>query len=600
MADKNRNAVKFAKTMNTQCNPNPSAHSLVFPDRLALSALVWCSVFPAICVAQTLPSASTLQQQIERDQQTDKQRIQIQQAPKPAVEAPLQGQTIVVQEFKFKGNTLLSSETLRAALSPLQGRPLDFARLQSTPVLVADVYRDQGWVVQTFLPEQSIDQGSVTIEIVEAVFGQTLVAGDPATRVPKENVLQIFSRQQQAGQFLNIHAVDRALLLADDLPGITVSGALAQGAQAGQTDLVLQLANEPWLNANVSADNTGAVSTGTARVTAALNINSPMNMGDAIGLNAMASKGTRYARLAYGVPLGADGWRLGLNASRLDYELITEPYASQKRQGNPTQGDATTAGLELSYPWVRSRMFNLNTSLSTEKKTYDNIASGVTSSAYKSTPWSLVLSGNSFDSLGQGGANAFSWTMTSGRLNLDGSPTQATDASTTKTDGGYKKIRYAMSRQQQITPSWSLYAAFSGQWANKNLDSSEKFYLGGSSGVRAYPSSEGGGAWGQMLNLELRWQVADGWSLTGFYDHGRIRVNKFNDFEGASALNAYALKGAGLAVAWRNSSGTSVQTTYARRVGTNPNPITTEVNRGADQDGTLKTNRIWITASQAF
>jgi hemolysin activation/secretion protein len=103
-----------------------------------------------------------------------------------------------------------------------------------------------------------------------------------------------------------------------------------------------------------------------------------------------------------------------------------------------------------------------------------------------------------------------------------------------------------------------------------------------------------------MLNLELRWQVADGWSLTGFYDHGRVRLNKLNDFEGAAALNAYALKGAGLSLSWRNSSGTSVQTTYARRVGTNPNAITTEVNRGADQDGTVKTNRSGITASQAF
>ena len=329
--------------MNNHCTPSPTAQHIGFTDRLAVATLLSFSLFPAISVAQTLPSASTLQQQIERDQQADKQRVQIQQAPKPAAEEPLQGQTIVVQEFKFKGNTLLSSEALSAALAPLLGRPLDFARLQSSPVLVADLYRDKGWVVQTFLPEQKIDQGSVTIEIVEAVFGQTLVAGDTATRVPKEDVLQIFARQQQVGKFFNIHAVDRALLLADDLPGITVSGALAQGAQAGQTDLVLQLADEPWLNANVTADNTGAVSTGTSRVMAALNLNSPTFRGDAMSLNAMASKGTRYARLAYGLPLGSDGWRLGLNASRLDYELITEAYASQKRQGNPTQGDASTA-----------------------------------------------------------------------------------------------------------------------------------------------------------------------------------------------------------------------------------------------------------------
>ena len=567
----------------------------VLPARLLLPALMAVLLVPTDLLAQTQPSASTLQQQIERDQQADKQRLQIKPPTQAPVEAPLVGQTVVVSGFKFKGNTLLSNEELSAALAPLVGRPLDFARLQSSPLVVADLYRDKGWVVQTSLPGQDIEQGMVTIEIVEAVFGQVLIAGSPATRVLKEDVLGIFARQQPSGKFLNINAVDRALLLADDLPGVSVSGTLAQGAQAGQTDLVLQLADEPGLIGSVSADNTGAVSTGNQRVMAALSLNSPGLKGDTISLNAISSRGSKYARVAYGLPIGSDGWRLGLNASWLDYKLITAAYKDLN-----ASGDSTTMGLELSYPWVRSRSFNLNTSLSTEQKEYDNVSGGAVTSAYKNMPVSLVLSGNSFDSLGQGGANSFSWTMTGGKLNLDGSPTQATDASTTQSAGAYKKIRYALSRQQQLSTGLSLYAAFSGQLANKNLDSSEKFYLGGSSGVRAYPSSEAGGTLGQMLNIELRWQLPEGWNVAGFYDHGRIRVNKYNDYSGASSLNAIALKGAGMALGWRSSAGLSVQASLARRVGSNPNPITTEVNRGADQDGTLKLNRVWLTASQAF
>ena len=563
--------------------------------RIFLAALIALLLVPATLLAQTQPSASTLQQQIERDQQADKQRLQIKPPTQAPVEAPLVGQTVMVSGFKFKGNTLLSSEELSAALAPLVGRPLDFARLQSSPLVVADLYREKGWVVQTSLPAQDIEQGMVTIDIVEALFGQVLFAGTPATRVTKEDVLGIFARQQPGGTFLNINAVDRALLLADDLPGVTVSGALAQGAQAGQTDLVLQLADEPGLIGSVSADNTGAVSTGNQRVMAAVSLNSPGLRGDTISLNAISSRGSKYARVAYGLPIGSDGWRLGLNASWLDYKLITAAYKDLN-----ASGDSTTMGLELSYPWVRSRSFNLNTSLSTEQKEYDNVSGGAVTSAYKNMPVSLVLSGNSFDSLGRGGANSFSWAMTGGELNLDGSPTQATDASTTQSAGGYKKLRYALSRQQQLSPGVSLYAAFSGQWASKNLDSSEKFYLGGSSGVRAYPSSEAGGTLGQMLNVELRWQLPEGWNVTGFYDHGRIRVNKYNNYSGASSLNALALKGAGMALGWRSSAGLSLQGSYARRVGTNPNPITTEVNRGADQDGTLKLNRVWLTASQAF
>ena len=580
--------------MNANFTPKPTSKLLDCHDRLAVTALLCCSFLPTVLMAQSPPNAGTLQKQIERDQQSDRQRLQPQEVPKITPEAPLQGQTVVVQEFKFKGNTLLSQEQLQAVVAPLLNRPIDFARLQSSAVLVADLYRDQGWVVQTFLPEQDISTGQVTIAIVEAVFGQARITGEP-TRVLPAAVLDIFAQQQQAGQFLNMNALDRALLLADDLPGVTVSGTLSPGQQSGQTDLLLMLADEPWLNGNVSADNTGAVSTGSRRANLALNINSPTQHGDALNVNAMAAQGLRYGRVGYSLPLGSNGWRVGVNASRLDYDLVSEAYKSLNASGN-----ATTAGVELSYPLVRSRPFNLSGSLAADKKEYFNVSGGATSSAYSNVPVTLGLSGSSFDALGGGGANAFSGLITAGRLNLNGSPTQSSDASTAQTAGTFYKVRYALSRQQQLGNSVSLYTAFSGQWAHKNLDSSEKFYLGGSGGVRAYPSSEGGGSLGQMLNVELRWQLPEGMNLVGFYDHGRVTQNVNNSFAGAPALNSFALKGAGVGLGWRHSSGLNLQATYARRIGQNPNPITTDVNRGADQDGTLRRNRLWLTASLAF
>lgn len=218
--------------MNANFTPKPTSKLLDCHDRLAVTALLCCSFLPTVLMAQSPPNAGTLQKQIERDQQSDRQRLQPQEVPKITPEAPLQGQTVVVQEFKFKGNSLLSQEQLQAVVAPLLNRPIDFARLQSSAVLVADLYRDQGWVVQTFLPEQDISTGQVTIAIVEAVFGQARITGEPATRVLPAAVLDIFAQQQQAGQFLNMNALDRALLLADDLPGVTVSGTLSPASKA--------------------------------------------------------------------------------------------------------------------------------------------------------------------------------------------------------------------------------------------------------------------------------------------------------------------------------------------------------------------------------
>jgi len=566
-----------------------------FQVALVLIGAATCAPWARAQSAGSAPDAGSLQQQIEREQQSPTLRPQLQPATKGQTAAPPVGQTMVVRAFKFKGNTLLSSEELSQALVPLLDQPIDFSRVQSSAVVVADLYRDKGWVVQTLVPAQDISNGEVTIDIVEAVFGQVQFTGTPATRVAPEALLSIFERPQQSGEFLNMNAVDRALLLADDLPGVTVSGNLAPGQQSTQTDLFLTVSDEPLLSGSASIDNTGAVSTGANRANLGFNVNSPLGFGDYLSASAMNAQGTNYLRMAYSVPLGSDGWRLGVNASRMEYVLISEAYTRLNASGN-----SVTNGFELSYPWVRSRSFNLSTSLTADKKEYFNVSGGATTSEYNNIPLTLSMNASGFDALGGGGANALSLSLTGGRLNLDGSPTEASDASTTKTAGGYSKVRYALSRQQQLDPGTTLYVALSGQWARKNLDSSEKFYLGGSSGVRAYPSSEGGGTQGHMLNVELRWQLPEGFNLVGFYDYGAITQNAINDFTGASALNSYGLQGLGMSLAWRAGLGLNLQATYSRRIGDNPNAITTEVNQGADQDGTFHRDRLWITASIAF
>jgi hemolysin activation/secretion protein len=180
---------------------------------------------------------------------------------------------------------------------------------------------------------------------------------------------------------------------------------------------------------------------------------------------------------------------------------------------------------------------------------------------------------------------------------LTGSPNQASDAATTQSAGSFAKLRFALSRQQALTADLSLYGLLTGQIANKNLDSSERFYLGGPSGVRAYPVNEGGGSEGTMLNLEMRYRLMPNLVLTGFYDWGSVTVNKLNNFSGAPALNRFELEGAGLALAWTAPAGLTLKATYAHRLGSNPNRNATT---GTDQDGSLIKDRVWLTATLPF
>ena len=81
------------------------------------------------------------------------------------------GQTVVVSDFRFAGNTLLTAKQLAPTVAGFKGRPLSFADLQNAAIEVATAYRKAGWIVRAYLPQQDITQGTVTIQIVEAKFG---------------------------------------------------------------------------------------------------------------------------------------------------------------------------------------------------------------------------------------------------------------------------------------------------------------------------------------------------------------------------------------------------------------------------------------------
>ena len=547
-----------------------------------------------LAYAQNTPDAGSLLQQMERGRAPvlpKKSPQELMPAPPPMQD--VQGLSVTVRQFRFQGNTLLSEAVLAQAVAPYLERPLSFQDLQNAALAVAAAYRQAGWIVRAYLPRQEIDGGTVTIQIVEAVFGGVRVnPGDQATiRMPLARITPYVTSAQPVGAPLNADALDRALLIIDDLPGISASGNLAAGQQESETELLVKLDDEAWLAGDAAVDNTGNRSTGTTRASLNLALNSPLRIGDQLITNLIHTEGSDYVRLAYSLPLGSAGWRAGVSGSHLSYRLTADEFAALHAKGS-----SNTLGVDASYPLLRSRLRNLYLQLNYDDKRFDNEANGATSSNYTIRGFSAGLSGNLFDSLGGGGANAASLSLLHGKLDLDGSPNQLADAATTRAAGNFTKLRYYLSRQQSLTDSWSLFAALSGQQANRNLDSSEKFYLGGNYGVRAYPASEAGGSDGQLLNLELRWRLPAGFGLTGFYDWGHVKVNHDNAINGAAIVNSYNLKGAGLAVNWVSDFRLNLRAAWARRIGSNPNP---NIN-GSDQDGTLRKSRFWLQASLPF
>src|SRR5262249_33663018 len=147
-----------------------------------------------------------------------------------------------------------------------------------------------------------------------------------------------------------------------------------------------------------------------------------------------------------------------------------------------------TATLSTLYPVKRSRDASFYVTTAFDWRHYFNATSVATTSDKKAKVATLAGNGDFRDLVGGGGLSNYSAGVSFGRLNLDGNATdRAFDDATARTHGEYTKGAYSLARQQRLGEAWSLYGAMSGQFASRNLDSSEKFMLGGPFGVRAYP-----------------------------------------------------------------------------------------------------------------
>ncbi|MFM7208833.1 MAG: ShlB/FhaC/HecB family hemolysin secretion/activation protein [Verrucomicrobiota bacterium] len=510
--------------------------------------------------------------------------------PKVDLELP-KGAVIRVKRFVFEGNRSVRSEDLERALAPFIGRDLTLADLRNAAAEVALLYRSRGLLAAASVPAQDATEGQVRIRVRESRFGGARV--DPASRT-RVSAAELIARVEAAmprGEVTDLYRVDRGILIASDLSGGSVTGGLSAGDAEGETVAVLLAYEKPALTGTLSYDNSGARSTGASRGALSFEFASPRGVGDAFSVDALFSEGSEYRRGAYAFAVGDHGLRASLHASLLDFRLIDGDFAAAGIRGR-----SDSFGADLTCPLVRSRPLNVYLTAGADRRGFVNSASGVLTSDYAVSRLDLGLNANLYDGLGGGGVTSLSLGWVLGDLDLEGSPNRAAVASTTAAEGAFSKFRASLSRNQSLGESFTLLASVTGQAALDNLDSSEEFIVGGPSAVRAYPSGEGSGDSGLFGSLEFRWQAADRWQLAAFGDAGQVRLNANPGFAGAPADNRHGYAGYGATLTWQGPGSSVVRATWSRRADDNPNPSPT----GADQDGSLRIDRWWLSAAFSF
>lgn len=500
---------------------------------------------------------------------------------------------ITLKSITFKGVTILGDMELKGLVEPFINTPMTYEQMLEIGMVVESYYRSNNYLARAILPPQDLTDGVLTVDVIESVFSKVEVEQELADLPNTQaHVAAIIESQQKIGEPLNAKSLDRALALANDVPGISAQGSLRQGREAGETELLLKLYQGRTRQAELSMDNAGSRSTGFMRVMASMTWFNPNDMADLLNVVAVHTKGSDYARLAYSIPVGVDGWRMGMNLSALKYEVVVGEEGILGAVGH-----SLTKGMEWLYPLIRRDDVSATVSLTADIKNFKNTsAQSQLISDYDTKVVAAQVSGFMRDINPGGGTGTYSVQLSHGNVNLEGSPSLQTDKTGVKTAGAFNKLRVAGTWLQPITTETSAFISYTGQVADKNLDSSEKMQLGGMNGVRAYPTGEGSGVDGQLIQLELRHNLGSGINLAGFYDWGQIWLQHDPNYPGGPQHNRNTYRGFGSSVAYTNDDGVNFRASWARRQGHNPNPTQT----GTDQDGTRDRNRYWLQVTVPF
>ncbi len=290
---------------------------------------------------------------------------------RPGLEAPAGAErfSVTITGVTIDGALPQMEQANRAFEQRLVGRPVPLTEIFAAAQELETAYAQAGFVLnRVVIPEQTLKDGGqlrvvVVSGFVERVDLQNL---PPAVRSRIEQVMRPLIRQPG----LTLSAIERQLLLAGDTAGVALTSALSPGTEPGSTVITLDAQYRP-ITGSVGFDNTLSDELGTWAVSAGLEANSVLHLGELIyfrftgnpqftddDTGGLFDEFPRMRSVGGGVvlPIGTDG--LAFNV-----EAVQSNTTPEYDNGFETPSKYQRLSLRLQYPWIRSRTLNINSQL---------------------------------------------------------------------------------------------------------------------------------------------------------------------------------------------------------------------------------------------
>lgn len=479
---------------------------------------------------------------------------------------------------------------LAAVIQGYERKSLDLQAMRQLQADVTKFVRDRGYTVcQAVIPPQEIMNGQLEVKIYVASY-------DTVTRVPipeeekerrtdvADRVLDKYVEQIKPGEVIRDVRLEKTLNRLNDLPGVQARAGLKPGTKMGTTGLDLYIERRPVWNNYVFADNGGSKSTGRYRYGFYTEINNPGNQGDKIGVSGMMSNGDLWGgSVKYEAPVGYRGTRMGVAFSLTDYDSDTASFSS-------TKGRSMGASYYGYHPLYRDKRSRVHATWGYDyRKLKDEYTNSELKALYSqfgindpeqkrhSNVMHVGINGSEYerDRFTSYGATWWYGNVT-GEKSFNGGKITDNEGSFHKGTADLTSIKFDRKANYRVN--------MSAQIGNRNLDSSERFYIGGMNSVRAYNGSTFSGDNGFYWCVEARHQLGDvkGLEAAVFWEAADAQI------KGAYGSNR-TLQGWGVGLRYREDNNWHAQLDYARKI-----------NHETDIDTDNSWGRIWFQLYKMF
>lgn len=456
--------------------------------------------------------------------------VRVNQAAPVQAPAGAEKVTFTLNGITFSGATAYSDAQLQSVFASSLGQTISLADLYAIANKLTLKYRNDGYILtQVVVPPQEIDGGVARLQVVEGyVDAITVSRADPSSPINMQDVRAYASRINTDGGPLNARALERELLLINDLPGVSARSVLSPSAtKVGAADLTIILDYDP-VDGLVSVDNYGSRYLGPLQVGSAVTLNSLLGQNEAISAQVVVAPEDWY-ELAYGAvgyeqPIGPYGTKVHFNANATD----TDPGFDLAQFD--VEGRSYLLNVGVTHPFIRSRTTNLTGRLNFD---WRRVKSENNVERTRRDRLSVVRLGGRYefiDTLIGPAANTFDLELSKGLDILGASDEGDANMSRAAGDPQATKLEAEIQRLQRITKNVNLLLSARGQLASNALLSSEEFAVGGIGSGRGYDPSEVVGDNGVAARAELQWKdpvrfeqnFVESYQVYGFYDVGRV------------------------------------------------------------------------------